>query len=907
MAGAVAMRQFIFFGQNGKPLFVRDDAEQASWTVEQLAMTANFPYREDKVIERGCRVGFEDELNVLQPFEVRKVEILEPDHYQRITCEHIVISELTDCHMEAQELNNVTAQAALAGILTGTGWSVGNVTASGTSSGDLAIGSVWQNVRVIEENWNVYIVPRVTFNNSGITGKYLDIIPAGGTWRGILLTLDRNADEMGVVIDDTEVKTALFGYGGTPEGADDPLTFANVTWSATSQHPAKPQGQKYIEDPAATAAYGRNGVARFGFYQNTDITDPNVLLQKTWETLQTTNAPRVTVNCMVRDLYRLGYNDQPIRLHDLARVHIKDTNTHLELEIIQLMVDLLDPTATRPVIGAFIPNIVYLQRQTAMNASGGAANSVSGRRGGGGGGGRTALEEKLKQFETDILWNDYQISLRAYERDMQDASGKLLKAYAAIGISSQNIDAIVTGSGVRFDEDGNIITDENGNPVFEPGANPMYTKLNQTAEEVSSVATKSGVNSLGQGETLYSKISQTAEAITSEVTRATNAESSMSSRITQTASEISSEVTNRQNADNQLSSRITQNATQIALKVSAGDVATQLSVECGNVTISGGNLVVDGYVTASGLAATTVRVGGLVASADIDAQGVRADSIMLGNANVANAVASFGQTTSSGGRINIPYTTLGGGTGTITFNIADTQFYRDGVAAARPHSLSSVTLSSSDTGSVSKAITVFCADDEEYDLTTTINASAVYTAGKNTMGVTADAETQAVKAAQSSTKSLTISCSTPTLSYNTSTHRYLASATASAGSTSMHTASATSGTEAYDAGVTKGHSDRNIKASAFTVGNITEYPSSSLIMFNITATADDGTTYTSAYQSISYSGGGTYTLVNYARKNLTSYGYVQMYVYERNTYYSAGTHYWYWSSSGGWDTLYEQS
>ena len=86
----------------------------------------------------------------------------------------------------------------------------------------------------------------------------------------------------------------------------------------------------------------------------------------------------------------------------------------------------------------------------------------------------------------------------------------------------------------------------------------------------------------------------------------------------------------------------------------------------------------------------------------------------------------------SGGTISI-----GGPTQSASsFNIADTQFYRDGVSAARPHSLSGITLGSGDTGSsVSKTVTVFCNDDEEIDLTTTINASAVYTAG-STAGYT---------------------------------------------------------------------------------------------------------------------------------------------------------------------------
>lgn len=53
--------------------------------------------------------------------------------------------------------------------------------------------------------------------------------------------------------------------------------------------------------------------------------------------------------------------------------------------------------------------------------------------------------------------------------------------------------------------------------------------------------------------------------------------------------------------ENNVGAKIKVNADAIALKVSKGDVATQLAVECGNVTITGGNLVVDGYVTANEL------------------------------------------------------------------------------------------------------------------------------------------------------------------------------------------------------------------------------------------------------------------------------------------------------------------
>ena len=181
----MALRQFIFFGQDDKVLFVRTDAEQAGWQVDEYSLTCLFPYDPGRKIQQGMRIGFEDDSGILQPFEIRKVKTYEPDHYQELTCEHIAIAELTDYHTDESELDNASPEAALNAVLSAqptnvTGayrWQTGNVTATGTSSGDVGLGSIWQNIRNIEKNWNCYIIPRVTFNSSGITGRYLDIYP----------------------------------------------------------------------------------------------------------------------------------------------------------------------------------------------------------------------------------------------------------------------------------------------------------------------------------------------------------------------------------------------------------------------------------------------------------------------------------------------------------------------------------------------------------------------------------------------------------------------------------------------------------------------------------------------------------------------------------------------------------
>lgn len=478
--------EFVFFDASGARLFVRNDAESATHIHEEMSLQALFPYDAGKVIQRGQRIGYTDALGVFQPFEIRKVRTYEPDHYQEITAEHIVISELSDEHLNQTEITDKTAGQALTAILTGTLWSVGTNTASGTQTADISRGDVWQGVRTIEENWNVYITPRVTFNASGITGRYLDIAPAEATWRGVRLSLDKNADEMGVTWDDTEVITAIYGYGGrvADTSGDDTeiLTFADVTWTATADHPAKPAGQTWLEDPEAKALYGRAGRNRWGYYQNSNIDDPELLLEKAWEALKASRAPDVSIDCQVRDLYRLGYADQPLRLHDRAIIDVRPTGEVLRRQIIRMTEDLLDPTATRVTIGKYIPNIVYMQRETEKAARGGGGG---GGRGGGGGGGQ---DNEIYEFETQIQANRYQISLRAWQRDLEHTDQNLLLGYAALGITSDSIQSIVSSSGVQLNPDGSIKTDANGNPVFNNPTEPgVWSTIKQNKDRVAIV------------------------------------------------------------------------------------------------------------------------------------------------------------------------------------------------------------------------------------------------------------------------------------------------------------------------------------------------------------------------------------------------------------------------------------
>lgn len=400
--------QFTFL-RGGQTAFFRDDAEEASWTQEELSLTATFPFRSDKQIERGMVVLFED-IDGWQAFEIRTATVIMGDSYQQITAESIAISELTDCHIpEDVELTDRTAAQALAQALEGTGWSIGTDQSSGVSSGDFTRGSAWQAVSAVKSNWNVYITPRVTVGASGITGRYLDISLPGGTWRGLRLTIDRNISDATVTYDDTELATALYAYGGSVDTGDQTaeVNITGVEWAKTSDHPAKPLGQAYLEDPEKTALYGRNGKPRFGYYQNTDIEDPNVLIEKTWESLKQRSEPRVSISGTVTDMKRLGYNGVPVRLHDLAVVEIVPGNIMLYREVIQNTVNLLDPTGTTPTIGDYIANIIYINRKTYEEATG-----ESGGASGGGGRG-SPKDAKDSEFRTTIARNSRNIDINS--------------------------------------------------------------------------------------------------------------------------------------------------------------------------------------------------------------------------------------------------------------------------------------------------------------------------------------------------------------------------------------------------------------------------------------------------------------------------------------------------------------
>lgn len=159
---------------------------------------------------------------------------------------------------------------------------------------------------------------------------------------------------------------------------------------------------------------------------------------------------------------------------------------------------------------------------------------------------------------------------------------------------------------------------------------------------------------------------------------------------------------------------ITLLADSVRTKVGTGEVATELAVECGNVSITGGNLIVDGYVTATAFDGLTANFNNLVSG---HAEATTLATAVL-NGKIVNATQGFTYKGNTVSQRTIKMSTLAsasvlsvspltsdvdfnhahsfsvsGGVVTMggavalddssrSFNIADTAFYQSAVSAA---------------------------------------------------------------------------------------------------------------------------------------------------------------------------------------------------------------------------------
>jgi len=170
---------------------------------------------------------------------------------------------------------------------------------------------------------------------------------------------------------------------------------------------------------------------------------------------------------------------------------------------------------------------------------------------------------------------------------------------------------------------GGVIT-EPIRAAMESVESGLSARLDADEGRLSTLYTKTGVNELGQNETLSSRITQTAADITSEVTRAAGAESALSSRITQTAADVTSEVARASGAES-------------AIRQSADAIRAQVTDGNGNFTVL--NLRSDGLHVGSAAGTTTIR-GDCITAGTVTAAQINAADLHVRSANIDGTITA---------------------------------------------------------------------------------------------------------------------------------------------------------------------------------------------------------------------------------------------------------------------------
>jgi len=334
------------------------------------ANTFTFSYPADReeaqYIIEGNLVGYKDLDVSWHIFEIKRIVDLHGDGLTRTAyCEHIYY-ELRD-DLVADQRPAGSAISALSGVLAGTRWQVGIVDDLGASSTTIYYESALSGVQKIAEAWQGELQWRC-FMIGGTIVRYCDLLAMRGTDTGKQFAYSKDIISIEREVDTSGVVTALYGRGKGVEtdagtGYGRRLTFADVVWTVAGGDPVdKPAGQEWVGDPGALAQFGRpGGRHRFGVFTNEDETDPALLLQETWDSLQDRKTPRVTYRLKVAALETLtGYSHEAVRLGDLVRVIDREFKPELlvSARVVELTRDLQDPSNTEAVLGSFAPTIV---------------------------------------------------------------------------------------------------------------------------------------------------------------------------------------------------------------------------------------------------------------------------------------------------------------------------------------------------------------------------------------------------------------------------------------------------------------------------------------------------------------------------------------------------------------------
>lgn len=311
----VNFTRFSRFGVNlGRLTYTAATHEEATDGTDELKITC------DEDLTKGERLVWLDRQGVVHEHIVDEIERLhdaDGKPYTSVTCINS-INETWDDYIEDKRPSG-SAAVALASILAGTRWEVGNCDQPGVASHTFYHISVREGLSDLLKTWGGELETVIETDGVQVTHRYVRVVAARGnqqspkrfTWTKDLISIKRKTGS-------ANPKTRVYGYGKGVEtdsgGYGRRLTFGDING-----------GKDYVEDTSATEVWGHpdgsGGIApAVDVYINEQCEDSAQLLAETRDYLETVKAPTVSYEASVLDLFAFGRDWEGVAVGDCVAI-----------------------------------------------------------------------------------------------------------------------------------------------------------------------------------------------------------------------------------------------------------------------------------------------------------------------------------------------------------------------------------------------------------------------------------------------------------------------------------------------------------------------------------------------------------------------------------------------------------
>ena len=311
----VNFTRFSRFGANlGRLTYTAATHEDATDGTDELKI------RCDEDLGKGEYLVWVDRQGVVHEHIVDKIERLHDDSgkpYTSVTCINS-INETWDDYIEDKRPSGSVA-VALASILTGTRWEVGNCDQPGSASHTFYHVKVREGLSDLLKTWGGELETVIVTDGVRVTHRYVRVVATRGnqqspkrfTWTKDLISIKRKTGS-------ANPKTRVYGYGKGVEtdggGYGRRLTFGDING-----------GKDYVEDTSATEVWGHpdgnGGIApAVDVYINEQCEDAAQLLAETNDYLEQAKTPSVSYEASVIDLFAFGRDWESVAVGDCVAI-----------------------------------------------------------------------------------------------------------------------------------------------------------------------------------------------------------------------------------------------------------------------------------------------------------------------------------------------------------------------------------------------------------------------------------------------------------------------------------------------------------------------------------------------------------------------------------------------------------